>query len=81
MTVAEIKTLAVELGYIISGANKSALIDSFLAEQAKQFEEVTPAGTEDPVEKGWWESDGAGSFELSEDTTVDAETTYYERLQ
>lgn len=81
MTVAEIKTLALELGYTISGANKSALISSFLTEQAKQFESVTPEGTENPVEEGWWESDGEGSFELSEDVTVDEETTYYERLQ
>lgn len=79
MTVAEIKTLAVELGYTISGANKSALITSFLTEQAKQFSEVTPVGTESPVEEGWWESDGEGSFVLSDDTEVSESATYYER--
>lgn len=79
MTVAEIKTLAVELGYTISGATKAALITSFLTEQAKQFSEVTPVGTESPVEEGWWESDGEGSFVLSDDTEVSESATYYER--
>jgi hypothetical protein len=79
MTVAEIKTLAVELGYTISGANKAALITSFLTEQAKQFSEVTPVGTESPVEEGWWESEGEGSFVLSDDTEVSESATYYER--
>ncbi len=79
MTVSEIKVLALELGYTISGANKSALITSFLTEQAKQFTEVTPVGTESPVEEGWWESDGAGSFVLSDDTEVSESATYYER--
>lgn len=79
MTVSEIKALAIELGYTISGANKAALITSFLTEQAKQFTEVTPEGSENPTEEGWWESDGAGSFVLSEDIEVDETTTYYER--
>jgi len=38
---------------------------------------VTPAGTENPSEKGWYESDGSGGYVLSSDVTVDSGKTYY----
>ena len=34
-----------------------------------------------PVTEGWYESDGADGYELSDDTTVDANTTYYIRSE
>jgi phi13 family phage major tail protein len=43
---------------------------------------VTPVGTENPSEEGWYERSGsAGSYvyTLSEDTEVDSEKTYYVR--
>ena len=43
---------------------------------------VTPEGTENPSEEGWYERTGAeGSYiyTLTTDTTVDNEKTYYER--
>ena len=39
---------------------------------------VEPVGTENPSEEGWYESDGAGGYTLSGDTTVDVEKTYYQ---
>ncbi len=41
---------------------------------------VTPAGTEDPSDEGWYEEDpvGSGTFVPTTDTTVDAGKTYYE---
>ena len=42
------------------------------------YSEVTPEGTENPSEEGWYvESDGV--YSLTEDTTVQAGTTYYTR--
>ena len=38
---------------------------------------VTPAGSENPSEEGWYELVG-GKYVLSEDTTVDNEKTYFE---
>lgn len=42
---------------------------------------VTPVGTEDPSEEGWYEYNGTygddTEYVLSEDTTVDAQKTYY----
>ena len=39
---------------------------------------VTPEGTENPSEEGWYEL-VSGEYVLSTDTTVDAEKTYYTR--
>ena len=44
------------------------------------YSEVTPVGTEDPSEEGWYEKSGDDYF-LSEDTTVNNEKTYYERTE
>ena len=39
---------------------------------------VTPVGSEDPSNEGWYELDGTtGKYVLSEDTTVDNQKTYY----
>lgn len=40
---------------------------------------VTPVGTENPSEEGWYEESG-GVYTLTEDTTVDSEKTYYEKV-
>lgn len=42
------------------------------------YDEVTPTGTENPSEEGWYEANGA-DYVLSEDTTVDGSKTYYEK--
>lgn len=40
---------------------------------------VTPAGTENPSTEGWYELKDDGSYEVTTDTTVDADKTYYEK--
>lgn len=46
-----------------------------------QINAVTPVGTENPSEEGWYEYTGIygdnSEYELTEDTTVDSEKTYY----
>ena len=41
------------------------------------FSAVTPVGTENPSEEGWYEKNGR-NYVLTTDTTVDSEKTYYE---
>jgi len=50
------------------------------AGEAEQYTytEVTPEGTENPSEEGWYELSGT-EYVLTTDTTVDEEKTYYER--
>ena len=42
------------------------------------YTEVTPEGSENPSEEGWYE-ESAGVYTLSVDTTVDGSKTYYEQ--
>lgn len=44
------------------------------------YEEVTPEGTENPVEEGWYVSDGAGGYVLTTDIVVQTGTTYYQKI-
>lgn len=44
----------------------------------EKYVTVTPVGTEDPSQEGWYESDGAGGYTPSADTSVDSSKTYYE---
>ena len=41
---------------------------------------VTPVGTENPAEEGWYVLVG-DSYRLTTDTTVDENVTYYERAE
>lgn len=48
------------------------------------YEPVTPVGTENPHEEGWYErsgEEGSYVYTLTEDTTVDSEKTYYELVE
>lgn len=45
------------------------------------YHSVTPEGTENPSELGWYVSDGAGGYVLTTDTTVQSGTAYYERSE
>lgn len=45
-----------------------------------EYVEVTPVGTENPSEEGWYELVD-GEYVLTEDTEVDSEKTYYERVE
>lgn len=49
------------------------------AEDVTQYTKVTPSGTENPQELGWYiYNDTSSAYELSTDTTVQTGTTYYE---
>lgn len=76
LTKGQLRTLAAQLEVTVpSGATKDELVTAIYE---SQFEAVTPVGTENPSEEGWYEKDGeTGLFSLTEDTEVDAETTYY----
>lgn len=42
---------------------------------------VTPVGSEDPSNEGWYEINAAGKYVLSTDTTVDGTKTYYAKTE
>ena len=63
----------------VEGAGKiyPAGTDIEVADQST-YSAVTPVGSENPVTEGWYEYDATvGKYFLSEDTTVDAQKTYY----
>lgn len=65
----------------VSVVTKGEVYEDQLAITATSYDAVTPAGTENPSEEGWYERSGsAGSYvyTLTTDTTVDATKTYYE---
>ena len=46
------------------------------------YDAVSPVGSEDPSDQGWYEIDAVtGKYVLSEDTTVDSQKTYYEKTE
>ena len=49
----------------------------YLGDTTYTYDEVTPVGTENPKALGWYVSDGAGGYELTDDETVQPGTTYY----
>lgn len=53
----------------------------YMGDTTYEYEEVTPVGTENPQEEGWYVSDGAGGYTPTTDTTVQGGTTYYTRSE
>ena len=51
----------------------------YMGDTTYTYDEVTPVGTENPQEEGWYVSDGAGGYTATTDTTVQVGTTYYEK--
>lgn len=50
----------------------------YMGETTYEYDEVTPVGTENPSEEGWYEYDNATQqYVLTEDVTVDGSKTYY----
>ena len=52
-------------------------------ENAGKYIELDPVGNENPKALGWYESDGSGGYQLTEDETVDPGSTgkkYYEKV-
>ena len=53
--------------------------DEDLPEIAPTYTKVTPVGTEDPSDEGWYEFNAStGEYELTEDTTVTEGKEYFE---
>ena len=50
----------------------------YLGDTTYTYAEVTPVGTENPSEEGWYERSG-DVYTLTEDTQVDGSKTYYRR--
>jgi hypothetical protein len=60
-----------------SVVTKGIVYEDRLAITGKTYSAVTPEGTENPSEEGWYEKSG-DVYSLSEDTTVTDGKTYYE---
>lgn len=74
LTKGQLRTLAAQLEVTVPPvATKSELVTAIYE---SQFEAVTPVGTENPSEEGWYEK-SEGIYSLTDDTEVDSETTYY----
>ena len=58
-------------------------VDKGYYEKIDVYTAVTPEGTENPSEEGWYESDGQvpPTYTLSADTTVDGAKTYYAKTE
>ena len=67
-------------GYVgVSGGRPITYNPAFPSGTEYTYDAVTPVGTEDPASEGWYEEDGSGGYQLTEDTTVDPNKTYYTR--
>lgn len=53
----------------------------YLGNTTYTYHSVTPEGTENPSEQGWYVSNGSGGYVLTSDTTVQSGTTYYTRTE
>ena len=53
----------------------------FLGDTTYSYSAVTPEGTENPSEEGWYESDGEGGYVATSDTEVESGKTYYTRSE
>lgn len=50
----------------------------YLGDTTYTYDAVTPVGTENPSEKGWYEYDGS-TYILTDDTEVQSGITYYKK--
>ena len=51
----------------------------YMGDTTYTYDEVTPAGTENPQAEGWYVSDDAGGYTATTDTEVQSGTTYYQK--
>ena len=69
-----------EIEELIYGKDGEAATYSAVSATPDSYSAVTPVGTENPSNEGWYELVGS-DYVLSSDTTVDDQKTYYERTQ
>ena len=68
-----------ERGAVHCGTILQDAADNNFPEIAPTYTKVTPVGTEDPSDEGWYEYNAStGEYELTEDTTVTEGKEYFE---
>lgn len=68
-------------GLIIYNSTDDSIVGVVTVDEAGTYEPVTPLGTENPHDEGWYEEGtDPGTYVLTEDTTVDVSKTYYELI-
>lgn len=53
----------------------------YMGDTTYTYHSVTPTGTENPKEEGWYISNGSGGYIATTDTTIQSGTTYYTRTE
>lgn len=65
---------------LTDGARQGTSVDGNVRYSKTTYEEVTPVGTENPANLGWYEVNAAGKYVLTSDTTVTQNKDYYTRV-
>ena len=65
---------------LTDGQRQGTSVDGGVKTSKTTYEEVTPVGTENPANLGWYEVNAAGKYVPTTDTTVTQNKDYYERV-
>ena len=65
---------------LTDGQRQGTSVDGGVKTSKTTYEEVTPVGTENPANLGWYEVNAAGKYVLTSDTTVTQNKDYYTRV-
>ena len=65
---------------LTDGQRQGTSVNGGVKTSKTTYEEVTPVGTENPANLGWYEVNAAGKYVLTTDTTVTQNKDYYERV-
>lgn len=65
---------------LTDGTRQGTSVSGGVTYSKTTYEEVTPVGTENPANLGWYEVNAAGKYVLTSDTTVTQNKDYYVRV-
>ena len=65
---------------LTDGTRQGTSVGGGVTASKTTYEEVTPVGTENPANLGWYEVNAAGKYVPTTDTTVTQNKDYYERV-
>ena len=65
---------------LTDGQRQGTSVDGGVKTSKTTYEEVTPVGTENPANLGWYEVNAAGKYVPTSDTTVTQNKDYYTRV-
>ena len=65
---------------LTDGQRQGTSVDGGVKTSKTTYEEVTPVGTENPANLGWYEVNAAGKYVQTSDTTVTQNKDYYTRV-